>query len=38
MVCHVMHWSYADLLALPADVYDEAVKFVNKVLSPPKES
>jgi hypothetical protein len=29
-----MRWSYADLMALPADVYDEAVKFVNRVLTP----
>jgi hypothetical protein len=29
-----MHWSYADVLALPADVHAEAIRFVNEELTP----
>lgn len=25
-----MHWSYADLMALPADVYDELIEMVKR--------
>lgn len=29
-----MHWTYADVLTLPQEIYVEAVKFVNEELTP----
>lgn len=33
-ICRVMHWSYADLLSVPVDVYDV---LVDEVLKPQEE-